>query len=397
MRNPIIEYIEANSADLCLMSDKIFNHPEIAFNEYYATDILTKWLEENDYLVVKGVGGIETAFKATYQFGEGGPSIGLLCEYDALKIGHACGHHMQGPVMLLAANAVKKLYHKKPFTLVIYGTPAEEGGQGKRIMMENGSFQDIEVALMTHAASYTTVDIKSLSGSKWSAEFKGVAAHESLKPEASRSALDAMILAFQGIEFLRGHVKEDVKFMYQVDNCTDTPNNADATIAKCNIVIRTYQDEDLGILEERLEAVLSGAAMMTGTKVKTQKLSTAKGKLPSLSLNKIFMDHAEQLQAPNRIPYRERTGSTDFGYVTHIMPGAVIRFPVAPENVTTHSYEFLDYASGEVAHEGIKLAAKIIALTAIDLIEEEEKLAAVKEEFLRRKQNIQPESAVNII
>lgn len=396
MRSSIVEYIEKNSIDLCHMSDQIFNHPEIAFKEYRALEILTRWLVDHGFEVERGAGGLETAFRARYQIGEGGPSIGLLCEYDALKIGHACGHHMQGPIMLLAAKAVRELYRNKPYKLVIYGTPAEEGGQGKRIMIENGSFKDIDVALMTHAASNTTVDIKSLSGSNWAAEFKGVEAHESLYPECSRSALDAMILAFQGIEFLRGHVKEDVKFKYQLYQCTDTQIDKGAATAKCKIIIRTYHEEDLESLEDRVIAVLTGASVMTGTTVQTQKLSITKGKLPSHSLNKMLMDNAKLVEAPKMLPYRERTGSTDFGYVTHMVPGAVIRFPVAPEHVSTHSHEFLNFAEGKDAHDGIKLAAKIVALTVVDLIEDEGKLTSVKDEFTSHKQNIQIKRADNI-
>jgi amidohydrolase len=391
MKQQILDFIDQNSADLNQLSETIFNNPELKFNEYFAVEALTNWLNENDFCVEKNVFGLETAFRAVFQNGEGGPSIGLLCEYDALEVGHACGHHMQGPIMFLAAKALKALYHDKPYKLVIYGTPAEEGGQGKRIMLEHGGFKDIDIALMNHAASNTTVDIKSLAGAKLQFEFEGKAAHEALFPELSRSAFDGMLLAFQGIEFLRGHVKDDVKFKYFIDEDKGKVKNDDTTTACCHVNIRTYHEDDVEELMDRMIAVFEGAALMTGTKVKSEKASRMKSKLPSLSLNKIMMENAEKLKAPEIIPFRKKTGSTDFGFVTHILPGAVIRYPLAPEGISTHSTEFLDYCTGEHAHNMIRLAAKILAWSMLDIIENGTTLQKVQQEFYGRKQSKQTE------
>ena len=94
--------------EMTAMADDIFDHPEIGLEEFHAQKVLTDWLEKEGFAVERGVAGVETAFKAVYRQGEGGPNIGLLCEYDALPgIGHACGHHMQGPSILAAAKALK--------------------------------------------------------------------------------------------------------------------------------------------------------------------------------------------------------------------------------------------------------------------------------------------------
>lgn len=391
MKQKILDFIDRNSEDLNHLSDNIFKKPELRFIEYYAVETLTNWLKKNNFFVENNVFGLETAFRAIYEHGEGGPSIGLLCEYDALEMGHTCGHHMQGPIMLLVAKTLRTLYHEKPYKLVIYGTPAEEGGQGKRIMLENGGFEDIDIALMTHAASNTTVDIKSLAGAKLRFEFVGKATHEALFPELSRSAFDGMLLAFQGIEFLRGHVKDDVKFKYFLDENNGKKQNEDITIASCYVNIRTYHESDVEELMARMIAVFQGAALMTGTRVKSEKISTIKSKLSSLSLNKIMMDNAEKLKAPKITPYRKKTGSTDFGFVTHKIPGAVIRYPLAPEGVSTHSTEFLNYCTGEHAHEMIRLTAKILACSLIDIIENEEAIQEIQQEFYSRKQSKQTE------
>lgn len=384
-KKKIKQFIANNSVVMNEMADSIFDHPEMGFEEYYALELLTGWLEQNGFNTERGIGGLETAFRAVYENGTDGPSIGLLCEYDALKMGHACGHHMQGPIMLITAQAIKTLVTDIPYKLVIYGTPAEEGPQGKRIMMENGCFRDIDLALMTHAAPNTTVDIKSLAGSKLRFTVKGVAAHEALMPEKSRSATDAVILALQGIEFLRGHVKEDVKFYSSIIECSGTPNNADSTAAAGEVSIRTYQSEDLPELEERVQNVIMGAALMTGTEARVEKIGGIAGKLPSYSLNRIIMENAVLLDAPRRLEYRTRTGSTDFSYVTRMIPGAVSRFAFVPEGSASHSQVFLDYGKSVEAHQGMVTGASILSFTVYDLLNDQELFEGVMDEFQIRK------------
>lgn len=380
----LMSFIDENSAALCAMSDDIFDHPEMGYQEVYACGRLTNWLRSHDFSVEEGVGGLPTAFRAEYTCGEGGPVIGLLCEYDALKMGHACGHHMQGPIMLLVAQAIRACVTDAAYTLVIYGTPAEEGPQGKRRMMEAGCFKELDVSLMTHAAPNTTVDVKSLAGSRFEVRYHGVAAHASLTPELTRSALDAVVLAFQGVSMLRGHVREDVKFYTSIEQCQGTPNNQDETLAVATVSLRTYQMEDIPELEERLCQVLRGAAMMTGTTVDIEKTQGMVGKLPNLTLNRLIMDNAERLNAPARLPYRTRTGATDFAYVTQMMPAAVSRFAFVPEGSTSHSQVFLDYGKSEQAHDGIRMSAKILASTVLDLIKQEGALEEARQEYQNR-------------
>jgi len=386
VENRIIRFIEEHNAQLCRISDDIFDHPEMGFEEHYACGLLTNWLREHGWQVETGTGGLETAFRAEYVSGKGGPVIGLLCEYDALKMGHACGHHMQGPIMLLCAQAVRECLTDADYTLVVYGTPAEEGPQGKKKMIEGGCFTELDAALMTHAAPNTTVDVKSLAGTRFAVTFKGVAAHAALTPELTRSAMDAMILAFQGVEFLRGHVKEDVKFYTSINECSGTPNNQDETIARATVSLRTYQTEDIPQLEARLKKVFEGAAMMTETTVSIEKVQSTEGKLPSLTLNRLIMDNARKLDAPQRLDYRLRTGSTDFAYVTQMMPAAVSRFAFVPEGSTSHSQTFLDYGKTEQAHAGVCMGAKILALTTLDLITKPETLREAQQEYAARRE-----------
>ena len=136
---PLINWLEERSSQLCSMCDEIFQHPETGREEFFAQSLLTRYLEDHGFSVERGVGGISTSFRAVWEKGNGGPAIGLLCEYDALReFGHGCGHHMQGPAVVSAAAAVKALWGERPIKLVVYGTPDEEYGDGKVTMLRNG-------------------------------------------------------------------------------------------------------------------------------------------------------------------------------------------------------------------------------------------------------------------
>lgn len=369
--------------EMTAMADDIFDHPEIGLEEFHAQKVLTDWLEKEGFAVERGVAGVETAFKAVYRHGEGGPNIGLLCEYDALPgIGHACGHHMQGPSILAAAKALKDAEIREPYTITVYGTPAEESVSGKIRMIQNGcTFEELDVALMMHGGPATQVDVKSLANSKYKVVFHGVSAHAAIKPEKGRSALDALILAFQGIEFLREHVNSDVKIHYTVVNCGGTPANVVPAYAEASVYVRSYNRAYLDTVCKRFEKVLKGAAMMTETEVEIIEEKKVDNKIPVLTLNDLVMKQAEEIHAPQIAPAREKTGSTDFGNVMRRVPGTCARIAFVAPGAAAHSQEYIEAGKTEAAHDAVIYGAKILAGTALELIENPELLKQAKEEF----------------
>ena len=369
--------------EMTAMADDIFDHPEIGLEEFHAQKVLTDWLEKEGFAVERGVAGVETAFKAVYRQGEGGPNIGLLCEYDALPgIGHACGHHMQGPSILAAAKAMKDAEIRKPYTITVYGTLAEESVSGKIRMIQNGcTFEELDVALMMHGGPATQVDVKSLANSKYKVIFHGVSAHAAIKPEKGRSALDALILAFQGIEFLREHVNSDVKIHYTVVNCGGTPANVVPAYAEASVYVRSYNRAYLDTVCRRFEKVLKGAAMMTETEVEIIEEKKVDNKIPVLTLNDLVMKQAEEIHAPQIAPAREKTGSTDFGNVMRRVPGTCARIAFVAPGAAAHSQEYIEAGKTEAAHDAVIYGAKILAGTALELIEDPELLKQAKEEF----------------
>ena len=369
--------------EMTAMADDIFDHPEIGLEEFHAQKVLTDWLEKESFAVERGVAGVETAFKAVYRHGEGGPNIGLLCEYDALPgIGHACGHHMQGPSILAAAKALKDAEIREPYVITVYGTPAEESVSGKIRMIQNGcTFEELDAALMMHGGPATQVDVKSLANSKYKVIFHGVSAHAAIKPEKGRSALDALILAFQGIEFLREHVNSDVKIHYTVVNCGGTPANVVPAYAEASVYVRSYNRAYLDTVCKRFEKVLKGAAMMTETDVEIIEEKKVDNKIPVLTLNDLVMKQAEEIHAPQIAPAREKTGSTDFGNVMRRVPGTCARIAFVAPGAAAHSQEYIEAGKTEAAHDAVIYGAKILAGTALELIENPELLKQAKEEF----------------
>ncbi len=367
------------------MADFIFDHPELGNQESEAAALLTGRLKELGFSVETGIAGLSTAFKAVYKKGEGGVNIGLLCEYDALEgLGHACAHHMQGPSIVMAAEAIIKAGSGNDFCLTVYGTPAEETTHGKLRMLDAGFMKELDVALMMHGSPTTTTDIKSLALTNLEVVFQGKSAHAALKPEDGRSALDAMLLAFQGTEFLREHVRDDVKMHYTILETTGPANIVPAR-SRAKFSLRSYSREYLNEVEKRVENVIKGAAMMTETEANIKWGDRLNNKIPAIKLNDLLMRHAAAFDAPRISPPREKTGSSDFSNVMYEVPGSCIRVAFVPPGTSSHSQEFLDYGKTKEGHLAIEMAAKILAAGAVELIENPSLMQEIKKEFDENK------------
>ena len=380
MKDLLFKEVESLKPELCKMSDQIFDNPETCFNEKFASNLLEDYLEKNGFEVERGLGNLNTAFRATFKNKNADFNIGLLCEYDALDMGHGCGHQMQGPSIVGAAVAIKNILKDYNYNLIVYGTPAEEGGGGKIKLIDQGFIKELDIALMMHGGPATQVDVKSMANSSRIVTFYGKSAHAALKPEDGRSALDALLLAFNGVEFLREHVKEDTRMHYTISEYPG-PANTVPKKAVARFSIRSYNSKYLNELVERFENIIKGAALMTGTTYENIEDRRLESKIPSYILNDLLMNNAKMVNAPNIKPAREKTGSTDFGNVTYIIPGSCIRVAFVPEGTSSHSQEFLDAGKSENAHDCIEYAAKILSATVFDLVENNKLIPEIKKEF----------------
>lgn len=388
MKKALFEVIDRLGGELTALADDIFDHPEPGYEEHYASGLLCDLLERHGFGVERGIAGIPTAFRAVYENGGGGPSLGLLCEYDALEgIGHACGHHTQGPCVIGAALALQETVRDLPYKLVVYGTPAEETVGGKIRMKERGCFQDIDVALMMHPGPTTTTDVKCMAMATYQVTFHGISAHAAMSPESGRSALDAVMLAAHGVECLREHVKEDTRLHYTIKEAGG-PSNVVPALARAEFCMRSYNTAYLYGVMERVKKIIAGAAMMTETEYEIAEDPFFMAKIPDLTLNRILMDNAALVEAPAIRPPREKTGSTDFGNVMYDVPGSCIRMAFVPEGTSAHSKEYLDAGKSQAAHRCTVLGSKILAASCLDMISDAVLLEQVKRDFRETRERM---------
>ena len=385
MKQQIWETIEHGSTHWTELADWIFDHPELGNQEFQACSRLIEPLEEAGFTIERNVAGLATAFRAEYRHGNGGPVIGLLTEYDALeKLGHACGHHLQGPAVLACALAIQEHIKDHPYTLVIYGTPAEETTSGKITMLQHGYFDELDTALMIHANPGTTVDVKSMALATFTVIFHGITSHAAVKPEAGRSALDGLLLSFQGIEFLREHVPDDVRMHYTVIDGGGAANSVPAR-AVGHFYLRSYDSHTLKDLKRRFYQVMEGASLMSDTKAEIISEKEIDAKIPVITLNDLLMQNAQEVGAPRICPPREKTGSTDFGNVMVRVPGSCLRMDFVPLGTPSHSEAYLAAGKSEAADTAVIVGAKILAGSVYQLITEPELLVKVKNEFAEAK------------
>ena len=308
----IYQAIESMRDMLAKMSDYIHDNPELGNQEFKAHTVLTETLEQKGFQVEKEVLGMKTAFRATYSTGDGGPLIGLLCEYDALaELGHGCAHNMQGPAILGAAIALVQELKEVPATIIVYGTPAEETTSGKLPMAKAGIFDNLDIAIMMHGSDGTTVDGKSLALNLVDFIFEGKAAHAAIAPEKGISALDAVLMTFNGIEYLREHVRSDVRLHGVI---TDGGNAANIVPerAAAQFYIRADDRPYLDTVVERVYNVARAGALATGAQLTISEVKAYDNKFNVSTLNKILLDNAEAAGATGITSPRKKTGSTDF-------------------------------------------------------------------------------------
>jgi len=384
-KDKIYTLVDGVKGTLIAMSDFIHDNPETGNSEFKAHKLITQTLASNGFAVDKEILGLKTAFRASYKTGGGGPNLGLLCEYDALEgLGHGCGHNLQAPAIVGAALALARGLGDAPATIFVYGTPAEETTSAKLPMARAGVFDHLDVALMMHAGDRTTVDGKSLALNLVDFIFEGKAAHAAIAPEQGISALDAVLMTFNGIEYLREHVRPDVRIHGVITDGGKAANIVPERAA-AQFYIRADNRPHLDTVVERVFNVARGAALATGAKLAIHEVKAYDNKLNVESLNRLLLDEAEQAGAENITPPRQVTGSTDFSCVTYRVPGACLRVSFVPLATPSHSTTWVEASKSPAAHAAVIVAAKSLAGACHDLVMNPELLQQVKMEFDRAK------------
>ena len=362
---------------------QVFDHPELSHEEFFAAKLLSDELESLGFSVERGIGGLPTAFRATWENGEGGPNIGILGEYDALESkGHACGHHLQTPAAIAAAWALKETLCGTdiPVKLTVYGTPAEESGAGKATMADHGCFAELDVCLATHSTRKAGfVSVGNLASHSRIVRFHGKSAHASGAPWAGRSAMDAMILTFQGLEFLREHTKDDTRIHYAIRHAIG-PSNVVPENAECLICVRSRDNNEIPGLLERMEKVCRGACLMTETTCEFEKRNGYMAKKPNYTLGELALANYPICDIPVAAdPYRTSGGSSDVGNVSVIVPTLGIYAPYV--DAPSHSTEWVEAGKTDLARNCMRGLTRMLLAVSCDLIQDPRLVQKAKDEF----------------
>lgn len=379
----IFNEIDARAETLIDISQRIWHRPELCFEEHFAHDLLCDTLASEGIAVERGACDLPTAFVA--EAGASGPTIGVVCEYDALPgIGHACGHNIIAAAGLGAGLALAATAQKLGGRVRILGTPAEEGGGGKVFMIERGAFDDLDAAMMVHPANRELLYMSSLAVSTIRATYAGKASHASAAPEAGRNALDAAVLGYMGVAALRQHIADNERVHGIFTDGGDKPNVVPAR-AETLWFVRSPDALGLNALEERVSCCLEAGAHSAGCEVELSSAdmppydairgNSAMGALYTANASR-FGRHPVDPKSLARV-----SGSTDMGNVSQVVPSIHPMIKVSPDGVPIHTPEFAEHAGGSAGDAAVIEGAKMLAATAIDLWLDEENLAAVKADF----------------
>ena len=420
----------ATTAKLALA---IWDLAEVCYQETRSSVLLQRYLTDAGFDVETGVAGMPTSFVASY--GEGQPVIGILAEFDALPgisqtavpernlredraSGHACGHHLFGAGSVSAAIAVKHWLQDNPRTgtIRVYGTPAEEGGSGKVYMVRAGLFDDVDVALHWHPADRNAANpATSLANKSARFRFRGISSHAAAAPHRGRSALDGVEAMNYMANLLREHVPESTRIHYVITRGGEAPNVVPDD-AEVYYYVRHPKATTLETIWVRLMKIAQAAALGTGTQVQAEVMHGNHSLLPNETLARImhrnltsvggvtwndaerrfaeklatsFIDPAPNLEGAEAMVQPMKLvngrGSTDVGDVSWVVPTAGLRAATWVPGTSAHSWQAVAAGGTEIGIKGMQVAAKVLAMTARDLLANSAVINRAEEEFHRRR------------
>ena len=427
----VLSRVTAHADHFGEVAHRIWETPELGFHETRSSAILQQELAANGFEVRAGVAGMPTAFTASY--GNGKPVIVLLGEFDALPglsqkdvpepmpvtagaPGHACGHNLLGAASALAAVAMKEEIQARrlPGTIRYYGTPAEEGGGGKIYMIHAGLFQDVDAVLAWHPADHNKVDLSSaLANNGGKFRFYGVASHAAAAPERGRSALDGAMIMLNAVEFLREHVPQETRIHYIITNGGSAPNivpafaevsliarNPDATVLE-NVWARVMKCAQAGALasETRMEFVQgTNYANILPNDVLADALGRAMQKAEGYEYTPQEREFADKIQktlgtaaggaGPEQVNVSHAEGyiaaSTDAGDVSWVVPMGAFEAATFVPGVAPHTWQAAACAGSSIGRKGMLVAARTLALAAVELFENPAEIHAASEAYRKR-------------
>ncbi|MCA6449194.1 MAG: amidohydrolase [Chitinophagaceae bacterium] len=436
-QNAIVN-IDARYNDYKDIALQIWNYAEVGYKEQKSSALLQQTLQANGFTVQAGVADIPTSFVASY--GSGQPVIAILAEYDALPglsqeavpgkqpikgvdAGHGCGHNLFGTASVAAGIEIKKLIESKKLsgTIRVYGCPAEEGGSGKVYMVRAGLFKDVDVAVHWHPSDVNAVTMTSaLANTSAKFRFYGLSAHASMAPEKGRSALDGVEAMDHMVNMMREHVPQETRIHYVITQGGKAPNVV-PDFAEVFYYVRHPKREWVVSVFDRLTKAAKGAAMGTDTRVEYEIIGGTHDLLINRTLAEAMQQNLQKVGGVNysaaeiefgkkiqssfsyQSPAIERAatiaplkpvidaggGSTDVGDVSYAVPTVGLEAATWIPGTAAHSWQAVACNGTDIGAKGMMVAAKTMALTAIDLFTDATLITKAKEEFKQSRGDYQ--------
>lgn len=425
--------IQSHYTEYKTIALQIWDYAEVGYKEVKSSALLQKTLSAGGFTVKAGVADIPTSFVAEY--GSGKPVIGILAEFDALpglaqqaipekaaiegkNAGHGCGHNLFGTASVAAGLEIKKLIETKKLsgTIRVYGCPAEEGGSGKVYMVRAGLFKDVDVVIHWHPGSDNAVTLTSALANK-SAKFRfhGLAAHAASSPDRGRSALDGVEAMDYMVNMMREHIPQETRIHYVITNGGKAPNVV-PDFAEVYYYVRHPKKEEVIRIFDWVAKAAEGAATGTQTTVDYEIIGGTHDLLLNRTLAEAMQKNLERVggvsytaaetefakkiqssftykmpgieSAATVLPLKEEkdgAASTDVGDVSYVVPTVGLQAATWVPGTPAHSWQATACGGTEIGAKGMMVAAKTMALTAIDLYTDPTLIEKAKQEFTSEK------------
>lgn len=360
--------------ELLELSHAIHDNPELRFEEFQASEMITEYLKNMGFSVVMGIGDMPTAFRAEKQFGVGGPTIGVFCEYDALPdIGHACGHNIIATAGAGAGVAACSWLEKngpQNGKVVVVGSPGEEGGGGKVYLIEAGALDEFDAMVMVHPSGYNAVDRPNLGRMSLEFSFTGKPSHAAAAPDLGVNALDGATLMLVAVGLLRQQLRPDSRVHAIIVDGGQSVNIIPER-AKVKLFIRSADDDYLrGRMLKAVTDCANGSAIATGTSVTIEEVAPAYQPIITNPILAQILQSAFESIGRNIDPLPNKptsAGSTDMGNVSRVVPSVHGYICVTP-GLAIHTHDFEEAAGMEAGEEATIDGAAALATVIASLI-----------------------------
>jgi amidohydrolase len=374
--------VEAHRAEVLELSHRIHDNPEPAFEERQASAWVAETIARHGYAVEHPAGRLDTAVRGVLHGGRdgAGPRIGVLAEYDALPgLGHGCGHNSMAASGVGAAIALAAVAPELAGDIVFLGTPAEERGSGKAVMIRDGLFEGLDAALLYHPSDVTYVACRLLASEDIYVTFHGRQAHAASEPWMGRNALDALILLFSSVGLWRQQLRPDVR-VHGIVQEGGTAANIIPSRSKAWFMVRSPREDEYLEMRDRFREMCEAAATATGCSVEVEFDGGASTMNHNRTLGDRFTANMEAYGVLDNPP-SDNLGSSDMGNVSQVLPTIHPSIAICAAGVPGHSIEFREAAASPLGDEVTLLAATLIAQTAYELFADPALVEAAWAEF----------------